>query len=57
MPDLSLSSVDYFATSISAKQVAFDQALNRGVSPKNRYKKSPNELLGLFLYLCLYGKV
>lgn len=57
MPDLSLSSVDYFATSISTKQVAFDQASNRGVSPKNRYKKSPNELLGLFLYLCLYGKV
>lgn len=36
MPDLSLSSVDYFATSISTKQVAFDQALNRGVFPKKQ---------------------
>ena len=57
MPDLSFSSVDFFATSKSTKHVAFDQTLNRGVSPKNRYKKSPNDLLGLFLYVCLYGKV
>lgn len=30
----------------------------KGVNPvKYVYKKSPNELLGLFLYVCLYGKV
>lgn len=54
MPDLSLSSVDYFATCISARQALSDKVLN---PVKYVYKKSPNELLGLFLYVCLYGKV